>query len=83
MSTSRTRFQRVDRRRVQLTPTLVIGGERDRAYSCELFQETAQRITNGRFVLYEGRGHGGTISNRRRSARDVIAFLKTEQPAPR
>ena len=83
MSTSRTRFQRVDRRGIQLTPTLVIGGERDRAYSCELLQETAQRIPNGRFVLYEGRGPGGTTCDRRRFAREVIAFLKAEQPAPR
>ena len=63
-------------------PTLVIGGERDRAYSRELFQEIAERIPNGRLILYEGRGHGGTISDRR-LARDVIVFLKAEQPAPR
>ena len=63
-------------------PTLVIGGDRDRAYSRELFIETAERIPNGRLVLYEGRGHGGTISDRRRFARDVIDFLKAEQPVP-
>jgi pimeloyl-ACP methyl ester carboxylesterase len=63
------------------TPTLVIGGERDRFYSRELFIDTAERIPNGRLVIYEGRGHGGTFSDRR-FARDVIAFLKAEHPVP-
>ena len=63
-------------------PTLVIGGERDRAYSRELFVETAERIPDGRLIIYEGRGHGGTFTARR-FVRDVIAFLKAGQPAPR
>jgi pimeloyl-ACP methyl ester carboxylesterase len=63
-------------------PTLVIGGERDRAYSRELFQETAERIPNSRLIIYESRGHAGTIGDRR-FVRDIITFLKAEQPVPR
>ncbi len=55
-------------------PTLVIGGERDPCYSRELFAETARGIPDGRLYIYRGRGHGGTITDRR-FARDVTAFL--------
>jgi hypothetical protein len=47
-----------------------------------LFIESAERIPNGRLILHEGRGHSGTFTDRR-FARDVIAFLKARQPAPR
>ena len=63
-------------------PTLIIGGGRDRFYPAELFRETARRMPNARLVLYEDRAHGGTFADRR-FGRDVIAFLKEEQPAPR
>lgn len=56
-------------------PTLVIGGDRDPTYSPELFRKTAARVPDGRLILYKGRGHGGTFTDRR-FARDVIAFLK-------
>jgi pimeloyl-ACP methyl ester carboxylesterase len=55
-------------------PTLVIGGERDASYSRELFAETTRGIPDARLFIYEGRGHGGTVTDRR-FARDVTAFL--------
>jgi len=56
------------------SPTLVIGGERDPCYSRELFEETTRGIPDARLFIYEGRGHGGTVTDRR-FARDVKAFL--------
>jgi pimeloyl-ACP methyl ester carboxylesterase len=55
-------------------PTLVIGGERDPCYSRELFEETTRGIPDARLFIYEGRGHGGTVTDAR-FARDVTAFL--------
>jgi pimeloyl-ACP methyl ester carboxylesterase len=64
-------------------PTLVIGGERDPCYSRELFEETTRGIPDARLFIYEGRGHGGTVTDRR-FARDVTAFLlATGRPGPR
>jgi len=58
------------------TPTLVICGERDRAFSPELFRQTAERIPHARLIVYEGRGHGGSLRDRRFS-RDVVSFLRS------
>jgi pimeloyl-ACP methyl ester carboxylesterase len=55
-------------------PTLVIGGERDPSYSRELFEETTRGIPDARLLIYKGRGHGGTVTDRR-FARDVKTFL--------
>jgi pimeloyl-ACP methyl ester carboxylesterase len=55
-------------------PTLVIGGERDPCYPRALFEETTQGIPDARLLIYKGRGHGGTVTDRR-FARDVTAFL--------
>jgi pimeloyl-ACP methyl ester carboxylesterase len=64
-------------------PTLVIGGERDPCYSRELFAETTRGIPDARLLIYEGRGHGGTVTDRR-FARDVTAFLVGAwRPGPR
>ena len=64
-------------------PTLVIGGERDPGYSRELFAETTRGIPDARLFIYEGRGHGGTVTDGR-FARDVEAFLVgAGRPAPR
>ena len=63
-------------------PTLVVGGGRDRFYPAELFRETARMMPNPHLVIYEDRAHGGTFADRR-FGRDVIAFLKEEQQAPR
>jgi pimeloyl-ACP methyl ester carboxylesterase len=62
-------------------PTLVIGGDRDRFYSPELFAETAARIPDARLRIYVGRGHGRTFVDRR-FARDVIGFVIAERPTP-
>lgn len=67
-------FDASDRLREIRAPTLVIGGERDPCYSRELFEETARGIPDTRLFIYEGRGHGGTVTDRR-FARDVTAFL--------
>jgi pimeloyl-ACP methyl ester carboxylesterase len=64
-------------------PTLVIGGERDRCYSRALFEETTRGIPDARLFIYEGRGHGGTVTDGR-FARDVTAFLvRAGRPAAR
>jgi pimeloyl-ACP methyl ester carboxylesterase len=62
-------------------PTLLICGERDRAFSPELFRQTAERIPHARLIVYEGRGHGGSLRDRR-FARDVVSFLRSEHPVP-
>jgi pimeloyl-ACP methyl ester carboxylesterase len=61
-------------------PTLIIGGDGDGYYSPELFAQTAERIPRGRLVIYEGRNHGGTFTDKR-FARDAADFLKAEDPA--
>jgi pimeloyl-ACP methyl ester carboxylesterase len=60
-------------------PTLVICGERDRAFTPELFRRTAERIPAARLIMYEGRGHGGSLRDRR-FAGDVVSFLMAEDP---
>jgi pimeloyl-ACP methyl ester carboxylesterase len=55
-------------------PTLVIGGGRDLAYPAALFRATADGVEDGRLALYAGRGHGGTIADRR-FPRDTLAHL--------
>ncbi|MCR2825914.1 alpha/beta fold hydrolase [Microbacterium sp. zg.Y909] len=55
-------------------PTLVIGAERDRFYSPELFRGTAERIPGGWAIVYPRAGHLGTTLHRRYH-RDVLAFL--------
>jgi pimeloyl-ACP methyl ester carboxylesterase len=64
-------------------PTLMIGGERDPGYPRELFEETTRGIPDARLFIYRGRGHGGTVTDRR-FARDVRGFLVgAGRPAPR
>jgi pimeloyl-ACP methyl ester carboxylesterase len=66
-----------DRLREIRAATLVIGGTRDRAFSSELFRATAAGIPDARLVLYEGRGHLGTMLDPR-FGRDVATFLHDE-----
>ena len=66
-----------DRLREIKATTLVIGGTRDRAFSTELFRATAAGTPGARLVLYEGRGHLGTMLDPR-FGRDVAAFLHDE-----
>ena len=56
-------------------PTLVIAGQRDRVYSPEIFQRTAQDVRNGQLIVYPGTGHGATLTNRR-FVSDVTTFLQ-------
>ena len=76
-------FDASDRLKEIRAPTLVIGGERDPGYSRALFEETTRGIADARLLIYEGRGHGGTVTDGR-FARDVRAFLVgAGRPAPR
>jgi pimeloyl-ACP methyl ester carboxylesterase len=56
------------------TPTLVIGGARDRFYSPALFRSTAAGLTRGSLVLFGRRGHLGTMSSPG-LVEDVLNFL--------
>ncbi len=60
-------------------PTLLICGGRDRAFTPELFRQTAERIPEAHLIVYEGHGHGGSLTERR-FARDVVSFLTAEHP---
>lgn len=56
------------------TPTLVVGGARDRYYGAEEFRETASRLRYGRLLLYPDRGHFGTQTSRK-TINEVVHFL--------
>ncbi|MGK8521979.1 alpha/beta fold hydrolase [Nocardia asteroides] len=55
-------------------PTLVIGGERDAAYSLATFRRTADGIPDSRLVIYPGASHMGAVKHPR-FATDVLTFL--------
>ncbi|WP_371779628.1 alpha/beta fold hydrolase [Streptosporangium subroseum] len=55
-------------------PTLLVQGEKDLVYPLELARQTACGIADVRLVVYPGRGHGGTFTDKRFSA-DALAFL--------
>ncbi|MFQ6329758.1 alpha/beta fold hydrolase [Nocardia sp. CWNU-33] len=55
-------------------PTLVIGGERDSAYSTATFRHTADGIPNSRLIIYPGADHLGAIKHPR-FAPDIADFL--------
>lgn len=57
-----------------LTPTLVVGGGRDRFYGPEVFRETVAGLPNGRLLLYPDKGHAGTQTDRKTIA-EVLRFL--------
>lgn len=61
-------------------PTLLIAGDRDQNFGTQLFKRTAALIPDCRLIIYEGRGHGGTFTDRR-FAGDVVSFLCAEGPA--
>jgi pimeloyl-ACP methyl ester carboxylesterase len=72
------RFDVTDRCGALRLPVLVIGGSRDQAYdSGQVFVRTAERIPGARLILYPGKGHLGTLSDKR-LPRDVLAFLAEE-----
>lgn len=72
-------FDIADRLGEVRAPTLLIAGDRDRNFGMESFERTAALIPDSRLIIYEGRGHGGTFTDRR-FARDVVAFLKAKDP---
>jgi pimeloyl-ACP methyl ester carboxylesterase len=55
-------------------PTLIVGGDRDRFYSPELFAETAALIPGSTLEIFAGRGHV-TVTTDRRFAPTVESFL--------
>ncbi|MEU7142640.1 alpha/beta hydrolase [Nocardia sp. NPDC046473] len=60
-------------------PTLVVGGERDVAYSTENFRYTADGIPDSRLLIYPGTSHVGVMKHPRFAA-DVTEFLTAEHP---
>lgn len=63
-------------------PTLVIGGERDAAYSTENFRYTADGIPNSRLLIYPGTSHMG-VPKHPCFAADVTEFLTAAHPLTR
>lgn len=61
-------------------PTLLIAGDQDPVYPAELFRETAELIPHGRLILLPGKGHL-SVQAGPLLARDVLAFLDTNEPA--
>lgn len=59
-------------------PTLLIGGDRDRLYPPDLVKQTAERIPHARMIMYQGRGHRDTLTDRRLH-NDILAFLTDEK----
>lgn len=58
-------------------PTLVVAGEKDPLFSEDLCAETAALVPNGRFLLYDGKGHLETMMNAGLAA-DVFGFLDAQ-----
>jgi len=58
------------------TPTLVIWGERDHFTPKAMFEETAQRLPNGKAICYPTAGHA--VTTHKRFVGDVLAFLEPE-----
>ncbi len=56
------------------TPTLIIGGGRDRYYGADVFRDTASGLPNGRLLLYPDKGHAETQTNRK-TINEVFRFL--------
>jgi pimeloyl-ACP methyl ester carboxylesterase len=63
-------------------PTLLVAGGRDRFYTPELFQETADRIPGARLALYQKKGHAGVITHRP-AIREIVAFLRADRQPQR
>jgi pimeloyl-ACP methyl ester carboxylesterase len=59
-------------------PTLLIGGDRDCNYSPDLMKQTAERIPHARLIMYPGRHHNETLTDRR-LFHDILAFLTDER----
>jgi pimeloyl-ACP methyl ester carboxylesterase len=59
-------------------PTLVVGGEHDRLYGAELFEETAHKVPHGRLFLVEGGGHGSPLMSADAREHILDFFLEEE-----
>jgi hypothetical protein len=59
---------------------VLVAGGRDRFYTPDLFQETAERIPGARLALYQRKGHAGVITHKP-AIREIITFLRTDQQA--
>jgi len=57
-----------------MTPTLVIGGDRDAFYGTRVFEETAALLPHGHLMLRKGKGHLGAATGPRLT-QDVLTFL--------
>jgi len=73
-------FDLGDRLHEITAPTLLIGGGRDSNYSPELMKQTVEGIPHARLIMYPGRRHNETMTDRR-FYKDVLAFL-TSQNTP-
>jgi pimeloyl-ACP methyl ester carboxylesterase len=62
-------------------PTLLVAGGRERFYSLELFQETAERIPDARLSLYKDKGHAGVMTHKP-AIREIVAFLRADGQPP-
>ncbi|MGH3388965.1 MAG: alpha/beta fold hydrolase [Actinomadura sp.] len=59
--------------------TLLIHGAKDLVYPLELARQTAEGIPGARLIVYRGRGHSRTFTDRRFAA-DALAFLDASVP---
>jgi pimeloyl-ACP methyl ester carboxylesterase len=71
-------FELGDRLHEITAPTLIISGEHDRVYPPDIAQQTAERIPNAQFMLYKGRNHRSTLTDKRLLP-DFMAFLTKVQ----
>lgn len=56
-------------------PTLLVQGGEDVVYPVELARQTVEGIPDARLIVYQGRSHSRTFTDKR-FARDTLAFLK-------
>ena len=70
-------FDLGDRLHEITAPTLLIGGDRDSNYSPDLMKQTVEGIPRARLIMYPGRHHSETMTDRR-FFNDILAFLRDE-----
>lgn len=63
-------------------PVLLVGGDRDPYFPKEVYEETARLIPNCTLRMYEGKGHEGSVFDKR-LARDVLEFVREGPATPR
>lgn len=60
-------------------PVLLVCGDKDHFASAALYEQTARLIPDAMLIVYEGRGHLGTLSHPR-LAPDILAFAAAATP---